>query len=748
MPAEIKRYMNTNEYTVTADIGGKSWKLSAGKFAPQSSGSVVIRVGDTMVMATVVMGNKPREGIDYLPLLVDYEEKLYAAGKIKGSRWVKREGRPSDEAILSGRVIDRSLRPMFDGRIRLDIQVVVTVLSVDGENDPDVLGLSAASAAVAVSDIPWDGPIAGVRVGRIEDKFVLNPSFASIENGSSDLDLIVSGTGEHIIMVEAGAKEVSEEDIIAGCALAQSEIAEILEAVKSLSAKVGRPKREIPLFAPSEEVRAKLGAYDEEYRACLFVPNLAERDAKLSAFRDKAVAEVAGEDDELKRNVNYILDETMKKLVQKGILDKGQRVDGRGLDEIRAISCEVGFLPRVHGSGLFRRGETQVLTTVTLGGPGDEQLLEDLDTEEERKKRYMHHYNMPGFASGEVKPLRSPGRREIGHGALAERALLPMIPPKETFPYTLRLVSEVLSSNGSTSMASTCGSTLALMDAGIPILSPVAGIAMGLVLDKESGKYKVLTDILGLEDGNGHMDFKVAGTKKGITALQLDIKVKGLTKEILKDALATAKNGRLTILEKMLQAIAAPRAEMSPYAPRIVSFKINPDKIREVIGPGGKVINGIIAETGVKIDIEDDGTVMVTSTNAEASQKAVDWIKNLIREVQAGEVFQGTITRILDFGAFAEILPGQEGLIHISELEPHRVEKVTDVVKVGDIVPVKVINIDELGRINLSRKALLPGAENQPQEFNSRPPRSGGGGHRPGGRPHGGPHRGFGGPRH
>ena len=745
MPAEIKRYMNTNEYTVTADIGGKSWTLSAGKFAPQSSGSVVIRVGDTMVMATVVMGNKPREGIDYLPLLVDYEEKLYAAGKIKGSRWVKREGRPSDEAILSGRVIDRSLRPMFDGRIRLDIQVVVTVLSVDGENDPDVLGLSAASAAVAVSDIPWDGPIAGVRVGRVEGKFVLNPSFLSVESGVSDLDLIVSGTGEHIIMVEAGAKEVSEEDVIAGCALAQTEIAKILEAVKSLSAKAGRPKREIPLFAPSEEVRTKLAVYDNEYSACLFVPNLAERDAKLSAFREKVIAEVAGEDDELKRDVHYILDETMKKLVQKGILEKGQRVDGRGLDEIRAISCEVGLLPRVHGSGLFRRGETQVLTTVTLGGPGDEQLLEDLDTEEERKKRYMHHYNMPGFASGEVKPLRSPGRREIGHGALAERALLPMIPPKETFPYTLRLVSEVLSSNGSTSMASTCGSTLALMDAGIPILSPVAGIAMGLVLDKESGKYKVLTDILGLEDGNGHMDFKVAGTKKGITALQLDIKVKGLTREILKDALATAKNGRLSIMEKMLQAIAVPRAEMSPYAPRIVSFKINPDKIREVIGPGGKVINGIIAETGVKIDIEDDGTVMVTSTNAEASAKAVDWIKNLIREVQAGEVFQGTITRILDFGAFAEILPGQEGLIHISELEPHRVEKVTDVVKVGDIVPVKVINIDELGRINLSRKALLPGAENQSQEFSPRPPRHGGPGHRPGGRPPGGPHRGFGG---
>ena len=741
--------MGTNEYSVIADIGGKSWILSSGKFAPQSSGSVVIRVGDTMVMATVVMGDKPREGIDYLPLLVDYEEKLYAAGKIKGSRWVKREGRPTDEAILSGRVIDRSLRPMFDSRIRLDIQVVVTVLSVDGENDPDVLGLTAASAAVAVSDIPWDGPIAGVRVGRVEGKFVLNPSFASIENGSSDIDLIVSGTGDHIIMVEAGAKEVSEEDIIAGCAFAQVEIAKVLEVIKSLAAKTGsKPKREISLFAPNEEVASKIAAYDAEYSACLFIPNLAERDAKLSAFREKVVTEVSGGNDELKRDAYYVLDLTMKKLVQKAVLEKGQRVDGRGLDEIRTITCEVGLLPRVHGSGLFRRGETQVLTTVTLGGPGDEQLLEDLDTEEERKKRYMHHYNMPGFASGEVKPLRSPGRREIGHGALAERALLPMIPPREIFPYTLRLVSEVLSSNGSTSMASTCGSTLALMDAGIPIESPVAGIAMGLVLDKESGKYKVLTDILGLEDGNGHMDFKVAGTKKGITALQLDIKVKGLTREILSDALATAKNGRLTILDKMLQAIAAPRAEMSPYAPRIVSFKINPDKIREVIGPGGKVINGIIAETGVKIDIEDDGTVMVTSINAEASAKAVDWIKNLIREVQTGEVFQGTITRILDFGAFAEILPGQEGLIHISELEPHHVEQVTDVVKIGDVVPVKVINIDELGRINLSRKALLPGAENQPQEFRPRPPRPGGPGHRPGGRPHGGPHRGFGGPRH
>lgn len=703
--------MTKKEYSAKAEIGGKPWNLSTGHLALQASGSVLARVGDTIVMAATVMNEKAREGIDYLPLLVDYEEKLYAAGKIKGSRWVKREGRPSDEAILSGRVIDRSLRPMFNGKIRNDIQVVVTVLSVDGENDPDIIGLNAAAAAIEVSDIPWDGPVAAVRVGKINGQLVLNPSFEQIANEST-LDLIVSGTADHIIMVEAGAKEVTEEDIIAAIAFAQGEIGKLIATIKDLGAQVAKPKREVTVFAPREDVKNKVDNFEQQLQQALFTADKEEREKALSALRDQVVKEIAAEDEFLKIEVNYLLDELMKKIIQTSVLQNEKRVDGRRLDEIRPITCEVGLLPRVHGSGLFQRGETQVLTTVTLGGPGDEQILEDIETEEERKKRYIHHYNMPGFAVGEVAPMRSPGRREIGHGALAERALLPMIPPKASFPYTLRLVSEVLSSNGSTSMGATCGSTLSLMDAGIPIKAPVAGIAMGLILDKDSGKYKVLTDIQGIEDGNGHMDFKVAGSQAGITALQLDIKVKGLTVQILTDALAAAKTARMAIMEKILATIGAPRPEMSPYAPRIVSFKINPEKIRDVIGPGGKIINGIIAETGVKIDIEDDGTVMVTSNNEEASKKAVDWIHNLTREVKVGEEFQGKITRLMDFGAFAEILPGQEGLIHISELAPFRVEKVSDIVNVGDIVPVKVVQIDELGRINLSRKALLPGGAN------------------------------------
>lgn len=702
--------MTTKEQSVQADIGGKSWNLSTGKLALQASGSVTLRVGDTVVLATAVLSERVRDGIDYLPLLVDYEEKLYAAGKIKGSRWVKREGRPSDEAILSGRVIDRSLRPMFNGKIRNDIQVVVTVLSADQENDPDIIGLNAASAAVEASDIPWDGPVAGVRVGKINGEFVLNPSFKQAENESA-LNLIVSGTADHIIMVEAGAREVSEEDMVAAIEFAQKEIKKLIAAIKQLGKAVGKPKREVVLFAPREETRQKVQGLEAKLADALFQPEKEERDHALNALRADALKTFAADDDLAKAEVNYLFDELTKKLIQTAVLQKDRRVDGRKLDEIRAITCEVGLLPRVHGSGLFRRGETQVLTTVTLGGPGDEQLLEDIETEEERKKRYIHHYNMPGFANGEVAPMRSPGRREIGHGALAERALLPMIPPKETFPYTLRLVSEVLSSNGSTSMGSTCGSTLALMDAGIPIKAPVSGIAMGLVLDTASGKFKVLSDIQGIEDGNGHMDFKVAGSKAGITALQLDIKVKGLTVDILRDALAQAKTGRMAIMETMLAAISAPRPEMSPYAPRIVSFKINPDKIREVIGPGGKTINGIIADTGVEIDIEDDGLVMVTSNNQEASKKAVEWIHNLTREVKPGEIFQGKVTRLMDFGAFVEILPGQEGLVHISELANYRVDKVSDIVQVGDIVPVKVTNIDELGRINLSRKALLEGGD-------------------------------------
>ncbi|OGE78222.1 MAG: polyribonucleotide nucleotidyltransferase [Candidatus Doudnabacteria bacterium RIFCSPHIGHO2_01_FULL_46_14] len=729
--------MSTKEYSTEGQIGSTLWNLSTGKFAMQANGSVVVRAGDTMVMGTVVLGRQ-REGIDYLPLMVDYEEKLYAAGKIKGSRWVKREGRPSDDAILRGRVIDRSIRPMFSDNIRNDIQVVVTVLSVDGANDPDILGLNAASAAIEVSNIPWDGPIAGVRVGKIDGKLVLNPSYAEAEAGSS-LDLIVSGTENHIIMVESGAFELPEAEMIEAIAFAQKEIKNIVGLIKKLAKDAGTPKVEIATFAPNPELIEKFSAFKGELEDAIYKQDKAERDQAMNAVREKAQITLAGDDSALKKEIGYIFDKKTKEIIQGGILESGKRVDGRALDEIRTITCEVGILPRVHGTGLFKRGETQVLTTATLGGPDDVQLLEDLDTEEERHKRYMHHYNFPGYSVGEVQPLRSPGRREIGHGALAERALEPMLPKKEDFPYTIRLVSEVLSSNGSTSMGSTCGSTLALMDAGVPIKAPVSGIAMGLVLDIASGNFKILSDIQGIEDGNGHMDFKVAGTKDGITALQLDIKVKGLTVEILKSALEQAKAGRMFILEKMLAAIPEVRPEMSIYAPRITSFHINPEKIREVIGPGGKIINNIIAETGVKIDIEDDGLVMVTSNNAEGSAKAVDWIKNLVREVMPGEIFEGKVVKILDFGAFVEILPGQDGMIHISELENHRVDKVTDVVNIGDTVKVKVIAVDDMGRINLSRKALLPGASDNAQNYDRpRPPRRDDRGPRGSRPPHGG----------
>lgn len=697
-----------------AEIGGKVWNWSCGELAPQASGAVAVRVGDTVVLATAVMSDKVREGIDYLPLLVDYEEKLYAAGKIKGSRWVKREGRPSDDAVLKGRVIDRTLRPMFNGRIRNDIQVVTTVLSVDGENDPDMVALNAAAAAIEVSDIPWDGPVAGVRVAKIDGKFILNPSFEQVESDGA-LDLIVSGTAEHIVMIEAGAREVTEEEILAAVELARPEIVKIIQTLKDLAGKMGKQPKRVPiLFEPDPAVVQKVQSFEARLGAALFeTKNRSEREARLATLKQGLLDEVTTADEKLGTSVDYEFDLLVKKLMQKKILEEEQRVDGRKLHEIRPIHIDIGLLPRVHGSALFQRGETQVLTTVTLGGPGDVQLLEDIETEEERKKRYIHHYNMPGFATGEVAPMRSPGRREVGHGALAERALEPMIPPKENFPYTLRLVSEVLSSNGSTSMAATCGSTLALMDAGVPIKAPVSGIAMGLVMGDRG--YKILSDIQGFEDANGHMDFKVAGTKEGITALQLDIKVKGLTTEVLREALGVARQGRLYILQKMLEAIPAPRADLSRHAPRIISFEINPEKIREVIGPGGKTINGIIAATNVKIDIEDSGLVMITSSNEEAAQKALDWIKNLTHEVKPGEVFQGKVTRIMDFGAFVEILPGQEGLVHISELAPHRVEKVSDVLKVGDIVPVVVKNIDELGRINLSKKALLPKHEGAPR---------------------------------
>jgi polyribonucleotide nucleotidyltransferase len=720
----------------SVELVDKTITFETGKFARLANAAVVARQGDTVVLATATMGRR-RDGIDFFPLMVDYEERLYAAGKIKGSRWVKREGRATDDAILSGRVIDRSIRPMFPNGMRNDVQVVVTILSIDGENEPDILAVNAASAALALSDIPYEGPIGACRVAKIEGGFVLNPSREQIEK--SNMDLIVSGTANHIIMVEAGAKLVSEDDIVNGVAFAQPHIAALCRSQSDFAELAGRSKATVEMIEMDPVIFSKVSevATDQRIEAALYKNEYRERIESFKDFEKQVYEEVKAfflpelgkessietphekyDEKILQKEVSAALDKLVKKNIQKNILENDKRVDGRKIDETRLVSCEVGVLPRTHGSALFTRGETQVLTTVTLGSKGDEQLLDGMeDPGEGTAKRYIHHYNMPGYSVGEVTPLRGPGRREIGHGALAERAVEPVIPAQEEFPYTMRLVSEAIASNGSTSMASTCGSTLALMDAGVKIKEMIGGVAMGLVLDEETGKYKVLTDIAGIEDHNGHMDFKVTGNDKGITALQLDVKVRGLTREILADALAQAKPGRLHILNKMREAISEPRAELSQYAPRITSFKIHPDKIREVIGSGGKVINGIIAETGVKIDIEDDGLVMVSSTDAAAAERAVQWIKDIVREVEAGETFDGTVTRLMDFGAFVEVLPGKEGLVHISELANYRVGKVSDLLKVGDKLKVQVKEIDDQGRVNLTHKPFAAKGDDIPEHL-------------------------------
>lgn len=744
--------MDIKKVSVALPIGEMSFET--GKLAKLANASVVARQGDTVVLAATVLGRK-REGMDYFPLLVDYEERLYAAGKIKGSRWVKREGRATDDAILTGRVIDRSIRPLFPDGMRNDVQVVTTVLSIDGVNEPGILAANAASAVLHMSDIPYNGPIAVVRVGKIDGQLVLNPSNDQVK--ISQMDLIVSGTANHIMMVEAGANLVSEEDITNGIEFAQTYLKQICEAQEELRKVAGKEKAAVDIIKINEDVYAtvKSLATDQKLDAAIYIVDKTTRENKIKDLEEEIVKavqehylqrkeiapglEAASEEldeKQIEKEAKAALDKIMKKYQQKNILEHERRVDGRKLDETRPVYCEVGVLPRTHGSALFTRGETQVLTTVTLGSKGDEQLLDGMeDPGEGTAKRYIHHYNMPGYSVGEVAPLRGPGRREIGHGALAERALEPMIPPTEDFPYTMRLVSEAIASNGSTSMASTCASTLALMDAGVKVKEMIGGVAMGLVLDEETGKYKVLTDIAGIEDFNGHMDFKITGNENGITAMQMDVKVKGITKEILKDALAQAKPGRLHILSKMKGAISEPRADLSPYAPRIVSFKIDPEKIREVIGSGGKVINNIIAETGVKIDIEDDGLVMVVSTDAEASKRAVEWIKNIVRVIEPGEIFEGKVVRIMNFGAFVELLPGQDGLVHISELANYRVGQVEDVVKIGDTLKVQVKEIDDQGRINLTHKPFAepakPGQENGSgfagggghRDFGSRPPR-------------------------
>jgi len=719
--ADYQENSNMNQVQrFETEFGGKKLIIETGKFAGQANGSCLVQYGDTVILATTVMSENLREDIDFFPLVVDYEEKLYAAGKIKSSRFIKREGRASDEAILTGRLIDRSIRPLFDDRLRNEIQVIVTVLSVDQENDPDIPALLGASVALTISDIPWNGPIGGIRIGQINGEWVINPSYEAREK--SILDLVIAGTSEKMVMLEAGGKEVPEQTVIEAVAFSQKHLGKLIKFIEEVQEKIGAKYKKKILLPPEDpEVTKEKEALKQEVKNfiraninhCLF-----NGKKETKASRREAIEKLKEETNnhltnkgigkEKREKILNLFDQFIEEEVSRAILKEEKRVDCRSLTEIRPLNAEVGILPRTHGSGFFSRGETQVLSIVTLGSPSDEQLLDGMEIS--GKKRFMHHYNFPPFSVGEVAALRGPGRREIGHGALVERALLPVLPAKEDFPYTIRVVSEVLSSNGSSSMASVCSSSLALMDAGVPIKKPVAGIAMGLASDEE-GNYKIFTDLQDLEDAKGGMDFKVAGTKNGITAIQMDTKTTGLTQEMIEKTLWQAKEARLKILEVIKATIPSPRAELSLYAPRITSFKINPERIRDVIGPGGKTINEIIEKTGVTIDIENDGLVMVCSAKKEALEKAVEWIKNLTREVKVGEIFQGKVTRILDFGAFVEILPNQEGLIHISELAPYHVNKVSDIVKVGQIVPVKVIKIDEQGRINLSMKRMKERSE-------------------------------------
>lgn len=740
---------------ISCTVGNQEISFETGRMARQADAAVLARQGDTVVLATVVMSEKAREGMNYFPLLVDYEERLYAAGKIKGSRWIKREGRATDDAILTGRVIDRTLRPLFKDGMRNDVQVVATVLCVDGENDPDMLAVTAASMAITISGIPFDGPVAAVRVGKIDGEYVINPTHE--QRQKSVMELVVSGTGEYIMMIEAGAQLVTEEEIIEGVAFAQPYLATLAKIQLDFKAQIGKPERVGTYVLPNDALMAKVKELltPELIEAAVYVRSKEVREGHINELIKSTLEQVkiafpeGIEGVNLEREVNECIDKVLKKYQQKQILEHERRVDGRRLDETREITCEVGVLPRTHGSALFTRGETQVLSVVTLGSKSDEQILDGIeDPVDGTSKRYIHHYNMPGYSVGEVAPLRGPGRREIGHGALAEKAIEAsgVLPKQEDFPYTMRLVSEAIASNGSTSMASTCGSSLALMDAGVPIADVIGGVAMGLVMDESNpSNFKVLTDIAGIEDFNGHMDFKVTGNEKGVSAMQMDIKVKGLTPEILAKAIMQAKPGRMFIIGKMKEALPAPRAELSKYAPRITSFFIKPDKIREVIGTGGKVINAIIAATGVKIDIEDSGQVMVVSTDAAAAEKAVQWIQNIVKEVEPGEVYEGKVTRLMDFGAFVEVLPGKEGLVHISQLANYRVNRVEDVVNVGDTLKVQVSEIDDQGRMNLTHKpfAAAPTPEQLAAAgsggFEDRGPRparrpfSGGGG-RPGGR--------------
>lgn len=692
--------------TFRTAVGGRLLELEIGKVCEMAGGQVMVKYGDTVVNVTATASAAPRQDIDFFPLSVDYEERMYAAGKIPGG-FIKREGRPSEKAILSCRLIDRPIRPLFPKGFYNDVQVVATVMCIDPDCSPEIVGMLGSSIALSVSDIPFDGPTGSVLIGRIGGEFVVNPTLAQREE--SDLHLIVSGTKEAIMMVEAGAQEISEDVMLEAIMFAHDEIKRIIEFIEEVIAEVGKPKRDITLYKVPEDIETAVKEYATgKMRLAIQTAEKQERLDNMDAVEIETKEHFAEIYPDNKKDISAVLYGITKEQVRSLILDEGIRPDNRKPDEIRPIWCETGVLPRTHGTGLFKRGQTQVLSVTTVGPMGDSQTIDGIG--EEITKRYMHHYNFPPYSVGEARPMRSPGRREIGHGALAERALLPVLPSVEDFPYAIRVVSEVLSSNGSTSQASVCGSTLSLMDAGVPIKSPVAGIAMGLIERVEedgSSKIAILSDIQGMEDFLGDMDFKVAGTAKGITAIQMDIKVHGLSRQILKDALTQAHTGRIHIMEQMIDEIAEPRKEMSAYAPRIISMQVDPDKIRTIIGPGGKTINRIISETGVKIDINDAGLVYIAAPDMEAADKGVKAIELLVKEVEVGEIYDGKVMRLMTFGAFIEILPGKEGLLHISKMAKERVDKVEDVMNIGDVVKVKVTEIDNQNRINLSRKELL-----------------------------------------
>jgi polyribonucleotide nucleotidyltransferase len=697
---------------VTVAPGGRELSLEAGSLARQANGAVVVRQGDSIILATAVASEQPREGIDFFPLTCDYEEKLYAAGRIPGSRFIKREGRPSEQAIVTARRIDRPLRPLFPKHLRNEVQIIVTVFSADPENIPDILGMIGASAALTISDIPFDGPIGAVRVARVNGELVINPTYE--QRDTSDMELVIAGTREGVIMVEGNARQVPEDVIAAAIELGHEASLAIIKAQDDLRAQVGREKRVVP-ESNSDDIAAALAPYAEQIRDAIQSPDKKGRERAMADASMAVIAAVLERFPERYAEISAQVDEFIKKELRRLILDEGRRPDGRRPDELRALDSHVGLLPRAHGSAVFTRGQTQVLSVVTLGGVGEEQIVDALP--EETTKRFMHHYNFPPYSVGETRPLRGPSRRDVGHGNLVERAIQAVLPLQSDFPYTIRVVSEVLESNGSSSMASACATTLALMDAGVPIVAPVAGISIGMVSD--DSRHTLLTDIQGVEDFNGDMDFKIAGTREGVTAVQMDVKRGGLSHDVLYGALAQARQARVQILDHLATTLAAPRPDLAPHAPRIFVIEIHPDKIGDIIGPGGKVIKKLEADFGVKIDIEQDGRVFIAATDAAGGNGALKTIEDLTREITIGETYVGKVVRTTDFGAFVELMPGRDGLIHISQLARERVERVEDVVNVGDEVMVKVIDIDPQGKVRLTRKGLLPGGD---EGESSRPP--------------------------